>query len=98
MFHKVLSALLVLAGRKIRLPAGDQVPAKIADNPKMTPYFDAALGAIDGSLFPVRVKASEQPAWQLALNGNLNGGKRTSSRLDNQIRLQIPIQRWRLAA
>lgn len=63
-FHKVLDALLILTERKIRLPCEDQVPEKITDNLKIYPYFGSTLGAINGSLFLVRVKALEHSAWR----------------------------------
>jgi hypothetical protein len=63
-FHEVLRALLILAKRNIRLPESDCVPARIAMDPKMMPYFKDVVGAIDGSYFKLRVKASEQTAWR----------------------------------
>ncbi|KIK90787.1 hypothetical protein PAXRUDRAFT_75288, partial [Paxillus rubicundulus Ve08.2h10] len=50
-FHRILiifsSPLFYI--NYIQLPTGEQIPAKICDNPKFWPYFHNAVGAIDGS-------------------------------------------------
>jgi hypothetical protein len=49
-FHDVLSSLQTLHLDNVRQPvAEDPVPSRISKDPKMSPYFDNCLGALDGT-------------------------------------------------
>ncbi|KAH9916121.1 uncharacterized protein BXZ73DRAFT_26861, partial [Epithele typhae] len=37
----------------MKLPAGDSVPPRIANDPKLFPFFKDCIGAIDGTHIPV---------------------------------------------
>ncbi|KAG9398042.1 hypothetical protein AC1031_022057 [Aphanomyces cochlioides] len=54
--REVLSTLLSLAPRYIKIPGDDSpVPSKIASNPKYYPFFQFCRKAIDGTYIPVSV-------------------------------------------
>ena len=42
----------------IRFLTGESIPTKIRNNPKFFPYFQDAIGAIDGSHIPVALPSS----------------------------------------
>ena len=70
-FHRVLNALLSreFRDRHLHLPDPQQVHPSIKDNPKMYPFFQDALGAIDGT----HIRACP-PEEELARHRDRKGG------------------------
>ena len=63
-FRKVLTAINAISSQYIRhASAGNTdlsiIPPEIQGNPKLTPFFNNCLGAIDGSLIPIKVSSSQ---------------------------------------
>jgi hypothetical protein len=49
----------------VRLPEdGDRIPNKIYNNPKFWPYFEGAVGAIDGSHIHARPPSYDLPSYR----------------------------------
>lgn len=48
-FYKVLDAMQSLYTAFVLPPETEEVPEKILENPKFSPYFDDCVGALDGS-------------------------------------------------
>ncbi|KAI3864288.1 hypothetical protein MKX03_006121 [Papaver bracteatum] len=62
-FNAVLDAIVALA-YDFLLPAGDDTPSEILENPRFYPYFKDCVGAIDGTQIPAMVGLDEQvPFW-----------------------------------
>ena len=47
----------------VQFPSGNNIPAKIQQNPKFFPYFRDAIGAIDGSHIPITPPALFRPLY-----------------------------------
>jgi hypothetical protein len=67
-FNKVLNALDDMSSKYITLPTETEpsrdvsTPIEITSNPKFYLYFKDCIGAIDGSLIPVRITGDNVPA------------------------------------
>ena len=67
LFKKVLHAINMLAPEYMRMPSPSNtnlhlISPEIANSPKFFPFFKNCIGAIDGSLIPVRVGQNIAPS------------------------------------
>ncbi|XP_012858642.1 PREDICTED: uncharacterized protein LOC105977807 [Erythranthe guttata] len=62
--RRVIKALNMLASEVISPPNFNEVYEKIAANPEFSPFFNDAVGAIDGTLIPAWVPRSKQNAFR----------------------------------
>ena len=68
-FKQVLNAINILAAEYMQIPLLrttnlDLVSPEIEENPKFFPFFRNCLGAIDGSLIPVKVSPTDALAYR----------------------------------
>ena len=66
-FKLVLNAINILASEFVIMPSPsntnlDFIPPEIHNNPKLFPYFENCLGAVDGTLIPIRVNSIDAPS------------------------------------
>jgi hypothetical protein len=65
-FNRVLDLLVAkkFYGRYIKLPSSNEIPPEIRDNPKLYPFFEGCLGALDGTHIDTFVPDNALPRYR----------------------------------
>ncbi|KAL3502369.1 hypothetical protein ACH5RR_036818 [Cinchona calisaya] len=63
-FHKVLRAVITLEDQFLRQPTGEQIPPKILNSDRFSPYFKDCEAAIDGTRVRVKVSSNEAARYR----------------------------------
>lgn len=63
----MLDALGALYIDKVRIPSADYSRRALSNSPKVWPYLDGCIGAIDGTYIPISIQEEEgQSPWAMS--------------------------------